>query len=578
MREHRLIENLVKLLSGLAVIAGCGASHDPEGAEPLQGDEGPMYSELGSLEQGLAAACGGDDSNALTAALAVAIAKELGRWDANTDFTIQNGKLELSATGKLHCGSDCTNITALLRLQDDASGVITNHSPYTYRSKLTSWYRDQQQHLDGLVTRMLNVDKGVYRIRAQASGKYLVPQSGSTWSGAPIQQSDRYNWSTASQWRVVLNGTMHQLKNIRSGLCLDLTTNSNNYQNLVQRPCSADSFSQGFRFAQVDFDVYALRTSHQQSTAVANASTWNNAAIVQMPFSGQAGNQRFVFERVGGGHRNLVEVATAVYQLKVQHTGMAIGVANAALSDGVPVVQQQYSATDDRFHWYVNAVDSTPRYQFINRRTGSCLDLASDSPNSKLVQRRCSTAESQRFFFTPTGDGGHVIYSSHGVTVDVPGGSTNSGTQLGQGGKTWAKHNHMTFTPLTAGEPHRLVFSHEEAGGPCGAYYWFDVAQPNGMPLESPADTYVQLIFAGGKTSLWGADVNPFIAQKVSGDKVAIDPTYGLNERSSTTTGACTASCLKVSTASVAGQCCSCNGRRLKLQKSPWSGVTYICK
>jgi hypothetical protein len=51
------------------------------------------------------AACGGDDSNALSAALAVAIGNELGRWDVNTDFAIVGSKLELSATGKLHCVS-----------------------------------------------------------------------------------------------------------------------------------------------------------------------------------------------------------------------------------------------------------------------------------------------------------------------------------------------------------------------------------------------------------------------------------------------------------------------------------------
>ena len=80
------------------------------------------------------------------------------------------------------------------------------------------------------------------------------------------------------------------------------------------------------------------------------------------------------------------------------------------------------------------------------------------------------------------------------------------------------------------------------------------------------------------EAALSGVDPNPFISQKVSGNQVAIDPTYGLNDTTSTSSGSCTASCLKVSTASVAGQCCSCNGSTMKLSRSPWSAVTYVCQ
>ena len=69
----------------------CGADGDYEPAsepELAEGEELYSLDELGTTEQAVSAACGGDDSNALAAALAVAIGNELGRWDVNTDFQI----------------------------------------------------------------------------------------------------------------------------------------------------------------------------------------------------------------------------------------------------------------------------------------------------------------------------------------------------------------------------------------------------------------------------------------------------------------------------------------------------------
>jgi len=574
--SKNLVRSL-KIFTSIALVAGCGSAYDyetEEGFDPELSED----VEYGMAEQAVTAACGGDDSNALSAALAVAIGNELGRWDVNTDFEVKSGKLELSATGKLHCGSGCQNIIALLRLQDDAASIIKNHSPATYRNKLTSWYGTQKSKLDGLVTKMLKVDKGVYRIKSVSSGKYVVPAAGSTAVGATIQQSDQYTGTTAAQWRVVLNGTVHQLVNVKSGLCMALGTNSNADQNMVQAACNTGNFSQGFNFADMDTNVFSIRTAHLRSVAVSGSSTANNAAVVQNAFSGTQPNHRYVFEKVGSGHVPLVDVATAVYSIKVQHTGMAIAPSSDSLNDGVSVVQQAYSATDDRFHWYVTKVDDT-RYQLINRRNGSCLDLA--DPNSKtsaMVQRKCSTADSQRFYSTPNGEGKHILWSRHSVTVGVGSGSTSSGAQLTQGSASWQAHNTLTLAPITAGEPHRLKFNRKASGGPCGDYYWYDISQPNSLPLDAPADTYVQLIFAGGKQTPTGADVNPFIAQQVSGNQVAIDPTYGLNDSSTTTSGACTAACLKISTSNVAGQCCSCAGTSAKFVKSAWSSTTYTCQ
>jgi ricin-type beta-trefoil lectin protein len=586
----------------MALVAGCGANYEPQGdvAVSFDGassdvsesdvsesdvsisDDLPSGDELGSLQQGLSAACGGEDSNALAAALAVAIGNELGRWDVNTDFQIVGGKLELSTTGKLHCGSGCSNVTALLRLQDDASSIIRNHVPATYRSKLTSWYGQQATTLSNLVNTMLNVDEGVFRIRSKLSGKYIVPQNGSTTSGAILEQSDQYSSTTAAQWRVKLKGTKRQLINQKSGMCMDLLSNTSGSTNIVQRPCNGAT-TQNFRLGLLEAGQLTIRSDYNQAFIPQSSSTANGADIVQSTVTG-ATQEKFFFEASGSGpHKDLLETATAVYSLKVAHTGMGIAVSSSSVNDGVTVVQQPYVATDDRFHWYVtqlgaatiNGVVQTT-YQFMNRRTGKCLDL---DGSKRMVQRTCTTSYTQRFSLAPTGNLRQVAYTANGWTVDVQNGSTASGAPLVEGpAKEWQYYNMISFEPILAIEPHQLKFNRTEAGGPCGSYYWYDVTAPNGVSLDDPASTYVQLIFAGGKQSKTGADVNPFIAQKVNGNQVAIDPTYGLNDSRTTSTGACSASCLKVSLASVAGQCCSCNSVNSKFVKASWSAVTFMCQ
>jgi len=563
----------------LALVYGCGSSEDftSDDATP----------ELGQAEEALSAACGGDDSNQLAASLAVAIANELGRWDVNTDFSVISGKLELSTTGKLHCGSGCKNITALLRLQDDASSVVPNHSPSAYRSKLTSWYAQQKTQLTNMVTDMLNVDEGVFQIQFKTSGKLLAPQGGSTASGALIQQSDQYWGNTAAQWRVVLNGTLRQLINVKSGLCLDLQSNTTGATNTVQRACNGSS-TQGFRLAQLSSDILSIRSATNQALQIANSSTANGANLVQGTVAGTSPEQ-FTFMPYGGGASQvkLLETATAVYSLKFKHSGMGLAVSSSSLSDGVSVVQQPYSATDDRFHWYVtqlgtsavNGITQTT-YQFINRRTGKCLDLASSSVGTNLVQRTCSTSYSQRFILTPTGGGHQVAFTLHGYPAGIQNGSMSSGAPLVEANVGWQYYNMMYLEPILAGEPHHLTFSHQTTDGPCGKYDWYDITQQNGLALDEPQDTFVQLIFSGGKQSLNGADANPYIAQKVSGDQVAVDPSGYMTGGAGATSGSClVADIVFDATGGRNGACCiKYTGAAGKLAVSSWSTVTYVCK
>lgn len=559
-----------------AALAGCGAGYD-------MGEEGAAI-ELGTTEEALAA-CPGDDPlydyNALAASLAVAIGKELGRWDVNADFMLQNGKLELSTTGKLRCGTGCSNVTALLRLQDDVTSGIPNHSPSIYRQKLSSWYQKQTQKLTAMVNEMLHVEKGIYKLKARHSGKFMAVDGSSTADGAVIEQQSSVSYAGADQWRLVLRGTKHQFVNVRSGKCLTLASDSHvDGVGLVQKTCVSGSSVQAFEFAQTSGDIFAIRTKWGGALDVQSGSTSNDARIQQFAWVGAKTNQQWTLEPVGTGvHISPKNVATAVYSLTFKHSKLAVAVDAGSLTDGAVLEQASYVSTDDRFHWYVSGLDNG-YYQLINRRSGKCAALATDTDTSGLVQKTCANVSTQLFSFCPTGAGHQVVFASRSRPIEVPGSSMSSDARIVQAATTnWNDNQLLVLTPILAGEPHRLTFSHVTTGASCGGqYFWYDITQPNREPLHSPADTFVQLIFAGGKDTLNGADTNPFISQQVSGDQIAIDPTYGLNEGGTTSSGACSATCVRVSAVSVAGLCCSCNGRNGRFVRSTWNASTYLCQ
>jgi hypothetical protein len=554
-----------------------------EGYEPSAADDAAL---LGSATQA-AAACVGDDIkydfNAFAASLAVAIADELERWDVNADFEVRNGKLELSATGTARCNAfpgGCTNIIAMLRLQDDAASAVPNHSPSVYRNKLVGWYNKQTTKLKEVVTQRLTVDKGVYKLKVKHTGKYMAVDNGSTTDGALIEQKSSVAYAGADEWRLILENTEHKFKNVRSGKCLTLSsdTQSDNTA-LVQRACSTSATTQNFEFASTG-DTWAIRTKWWSALDISGGSTAEDARVVQNGWIGSKLSQQWQLVPVGTGqHIDPLVVATAVYSLTARHSGKAIAVDNGSLLDGALIEQGTYSSYDDRFQWYISPLNGG--YQFTNRKSGKCLALASDSTTAALVQQTCSTAPTQTFSFRPVGDdGGLVIYSKGTRPLEVANKSTYNDARIAQaadGG--WTDNRIFKLTPIFAGEPHRLTFSHTTNDATCGEYnFWYEITQPNGQSLRAPEDSYVQLMFAGGKETLTGKDVNPFIAQQVSGDLVAIDPTYGLNDMGTTTTGACSAACTKVTTVNVAGQCCSCNGATKTYKRSAWNTSTYLCQ
>jgi hypothetical protein len=118
-------------------------------------------------------------------------------------------------------------------------------------------------------------------------------------------------------------------------------------------------------------------------------------------------------------------------------------------------------------------------------------------------------------------------------------------------------------------EDHVLEFQRSEPGG-CDTNFFFKAAQPNGQPLRYPAQL---------KNKLQWVDVhNPYIGFQSAGEVVSIDPTLGLNFASSLAPGNCFGACVRMSSTSVAGSCCTCNGAVRSLARVPWSATTFVCQ
>src|SRR5262245_625466 len=95
-QDERVVSNMkanwfgraVTLSSGfvaLATLACSSGSFEPQGVEEASES---ASEELGQSEQGLMSCSNPDGTNSVMAAFAVAVAQELGRWNASKDFVV----------------------------------------------------------------------------------------------------------------------------------------------------------------------------------------------------------------------------------------------------------------------------------------------------------------------------------------------------------------------------------------------------------------------------------------------------------------------------------------------------------
>ena len=168
------IAGVVSVAVAAGGFIGCGAqdfdaSSDDVMSGDLVGDQNASLdeSDIGTTDEALMSCSNPDGTNSVMAALAVAVAQELGRWQAGKDFVVGYNAGEILALGsgydasgpigKSRCADGkCAKVQALLDMQLDASAnkvylqgsgtlkVLVN--PGALRSRMVSKYREQRDY------------------------------------------------------------------------------------------------------------------------------------------------------------------------------------------------------------------------------------------------------------------------------------------------------------------------------------------------------------------------------------------------------------------------------------------------
>jgi hypothetical protein len=586
--KHKSLVKVVGVVGGL-LLAGCATEYT--GGVDYEGDEAQTEETYGAA-QAAVAACEGDslqfDFNAFSASLAVAIANEMRRWDVMTDFVVSGtgttAKLALSATGTALCGTGCANVKDLLLLQGDNTAGIPNHSPAEFRGHLVTWYNAEKARLVDLAVES-RLPPGTYQFKNKNSGKNVVADNaGPLAEGAKLEQNVLAG--TAGNWTASVVNGKHKFVNVNSGKCMDLASASS-AENLaiVQKTCSSAA-TQNFDLSKVDGGSYYLKTTYGKSVSVYNWGTTNDVQLMQVTSMSMNANSVFNFNPVGATTNPATTIFKGNYKLQFANTystqiDLNLVAAPISAAEGAQVKLAAYSAANNLHNWYA-ATTSTGKYQFINRGSGKCLALASDSATALLVQKTCAVNESQ--YFTATAQPyaeEYTLKTRYNTLLEVQNSGQTAGAAIAQTAQTQNDtQRRLRFSPIQAAEPHKLTFDHISNDAACGSYYWYNITQPSGAVLADPMNTYMHLIFAGGKTTRTGADANPFIAQMASGTQVAVDPSGYMNGGGTTATGSCvTSDIVYDSTRAAAGKCCvKSTGGAGTLVASAWSTTTFLCK
>ncbi|MDQ2646950.1 MAG: hypothetical protein M3020_24310 [Myxococcota bacterium] len=131
------MSKFVSSFIAIAAVAGLASACAVD--VPLEEQE-----SAGADHQALVNCANPEGTNAMIAAVAVAIATELGRWNVSTDFTTKIGTynqrhLTLSTQGQAQCtarGNNCENLKALLFFQD---AKYDNYIRFPNRVKLSAY-------------------------------------------------------------------------------------------------------------------------------------------------------------------------------------------------------------------------------------------------------------------------------------------------------------------------------------------------------------------------------------------------------------------------------------------------------
>jgi hypothetical protein len=117
--------------------------------------------------------------------------------------------------------------------------------------------------------------------------------------------------------------------------------------------------------------------------------------------------------------------------------------------------------------------------------------------------------------------------------------------------------------------PHQLALDSTSSGA-CDTIFTFHASGPSGKPLKNPSALAEKLVYVGYPE-------NEYLSFTSTSSTVSIDPTWGLNDTGQTSTGACSAACMRISSSDLTGDCCSCGGVVRTFERAAFSASLYLC-
>lgn len=320
MKTGSIASNLVALSLG-ALLSACGGAEMNDGSQ-LSSDQNMSADDVASyFEQVEREVTSCDDAQydhwRYMAALAVASANELGRWNAAKDFvkesTYVRPRVLLSREGLARCNpSGCPNVSAILQMQDTETSIVARHDPLLLRQYLVAYY-DRQVNNGGAAPdhtlTYLKKEDDICGMRFY----YTVSGGGSSGTGGGSGGG-----STTSG----LSGTS-EFKATSAYKCLDVVAVSYNDGSQIQQYNCSGGANQKFT-VEASGGGYRLKANHSgKCLGVANNATYDGAMLEQRS-CGANNSQIFALNSKGNG----------TFELKNIQSGKCVDIQGGGYSDG----------------------------------------------------------------------------------------------------------------------------------------------------------------------------------------------------------------------------------------------------
>lgn len=242
-------------------------------------------------------------------------------------------------------------------------------------------------------------------------------------------------WGSKGDGFVDVKEGVYNLKNVNSGLYLDVENNSSQNGANIQQYASTGAAAQKFKFVTNSDGYYYILTGasgYTKSVDIYNGSSEDGTNVLQWDYWG--GNMQLY---------RIVQNGDSSYSLlsKVSNLKSAIEVYDFGTSNGDNVVQWRYwggaAQSWELEEEVVSANVAEGIYMVRNVNSGLYLDVTNNLPDNgtNIQQWEYTGANAQRFKFVPNGDGYYYILtgaSGYTASVDIDSGSNADGANVMQ--------------------------------------------------------------------------------------------------------------------------------------------------